>query len=230
MGVPSVPLKLGVAAGLLVLVARRPAVRFGLAALAVVPVLVFGPGAGTAWFAGLYGEGRDARFVAERAAAGPPGGRPRPGVFWSDAAYVGKIWFGVRGTSYISIQQMGGLLYYRETAIETRRRFDLVRPLVLDGMFAPDAPSAVAASANFLRGWYDLTDAEREAGVPPPTAADLRRVCEDPAIDWVVLSREFPEFGPATNGRVWVYDARAIRAAAGSVTPPPASSGPSSSE
>ena len=47
---------------------------------------------------------------------------------------------------------------------------------------------------------------------PPPTAEDFRGLVAEPDLDFVVLPRDFGG-SVATNGRVWVYDCRKLRAA-----------------
>ena len=45
---------------------------------------------------------------------------------------------------------------------------------------------------------------------PPPCPDDLAALAADPAVDVIVLELEFPG-AEATNGRVYIYDARKLR-------------------
>ncbi|MEZ6111891.1 MAG: hypothetical protein R3C99_12865 [Pirellulaceae bacterium] len=117
-----------------------------------------------------------------------------------------SIWLDLRCNSYYSIAQTAGNMFNRETAVEGYRRMRLVRDFELD-VRRPWLPRC----QEIIR-----RDTERLLGKPiesePPTLDTLLRVCQDEPVDLLVLPTRFDGWYSATNGRVFIYDAHAIRA------------------
>ncbi len=137
----------------------------------------------------------DARFVADVLPAGP-----RPTVYWSGAP-VEQLWFGLGVNPYFHKAQLSGNVFSRPTAIEGRRRTVVVTPFEIDRL-RREFPNYPDLASEKLGNLIDL---------PPPSAADFRTLVTDPAVDFAVLPYDFGG-AVASNGSVWVYDCRALRA------------------
>jgi hypothetical protein len=118
----------------------------------------------------------------------------------------GFVWLTLGRPNYLCVDSSAGVVFSRETALEVRRRSEVLRPVE-----SPD--------------WRILSRLSRRAGdpkEPPPrplTAASLVRLCADPALGFVV-SRERVGFEPLPHRHpgAWqgwnLYDCRRVRAAA----------------
>lgn len=116
-------------------------------------------------------------------------------VYWEDN--VQMTWFGLGRASYASLGQTVGLIFNRQTAIEGKRRVDhLVALGVRDGIFAP---------------------ANNRAILPERSFAGLVHVCHDPALDYVILSKDFGvgvierHFEKMTGKYFYLYDCTSLR-------------------
>jgi hypothetical protein len=140
-----------------------------------------------------------ADFLQERSAE--RGGRLT--VYWP--ADLRDLWFTAEVNSYFNSVQLSGCAFNPETAREGRRRGRLVRRFEADGLRRSPIPEP---------WWQEAL--ERFHGVPEgevPTARDLRELCADPGLDFVVLEKDFDGLACATDGRYYVFDCRRIRAA-----------------
>jgi hypothetical protein len=125
-----------------------------------------------------------------------------PTVYWP-FAQTNLIWVDMTANSYVSLDQLSGITFSRECARESFRRFqgrvfhfevDETRRIYGDGIhLAREDMSPV------------LND-------PPASVEDFRALVAEPDLDFLVLPRDFGG-SVATNGRVWVYDCRKLRAA-----------------
>lgn len=116
-------------------------------------------------------------------------------VYWEDD--VQMAWFGLGRASYSSLAQTVGLIFNRQTAIEGKRRVNHLAALgVNDGIF----------TASGDRGT-----------LPEKTFAGLVHVCHDPALDYVILSKDFGKgvieqhFEKMTGKYFYLYDCSQLR-------------------
>jgi hypothetical protein len=136
--------------------------------------------------------------LRERSAAGRP-----VTVYWPGD--VREVWFEAGVNSYFNVVQLSGCGFNRGTALEGRRRGLLVRRFELSHArrYLPPEPGWQAARRHFLQA-----DDEE----PAPTAEDLFRLCDEEALDFVVLEDAIDGLACATDGRLYVYDCRQLRA------------------
>lgn len=116
-------------------------------------------------------------------------------VYWEDD--VQMTWFGLGRASYASLGQTVGLIFNRQTAIEGKRRVDRLAALgVKDGFFTP------------VKG---------RATLPEKTFAGLIHVCHDPALGYVILSKDFGagviarHFEQMAGKNFYLYDCAYLR-------------------
>lgn len=94
-------------------------------------------------------------------------------VYWEGG--VEMLWFGLRRPSYFSCAQGTGAMFFRDAAIEFRRRADSFRLLATSDFSEPDC-----------KGFAPNTPS-------PRTGEALRQVCRrEPGLDTLVLIREVP--------------------------------------
>jgi hypothetical protein len=161
---------------------------------------------GSAWygrtFTASYGHVDFVRsYLAEqRTSAGV-----RPTVYWPTD--LRTIWFEARSASYFNWVQMSGCAFNRGTAVEGKRRSRLVRPFEAEN--ARRWPSAEPWWQEATRRFYQF-----EGEGPSAGARDLLALCDDPVLDFVVLDQGFEGLYSATDGRLYVYDCRRLRALA----------------
>lgn len=98
---------------------------------------------------------------------------PQAVVYWEND--VRASWFLLRRASYASSVQLAGLAFNRGTALEGERRLARLRQL---GM------------ADGVREFDNARARARIAALPEPSLAGLRLACADPALDFVVLTRD----------------------------------------
>jgi len=137
----------------------------------------------------------------------PPGST----VLVADARNSGSfVWFTLERPNYLTLSQSAGVVFSRATAVEVRRRSEVLLPIM--------KPS-----------WQVLTNnAEIRAAKDPAsvstfrvlTSQNLVRVCTDPQLGFVI-SREELGFDPVRHQQAgeWqgsnLYDCRKVRAASG---------------
>ncbi len=124
---------------------------------------------------------------------------PRPAAIYWSFGRLSRIWAELGGTCFFNNQQLPGVTFSRPFAVESFRRFGVVRP------FEQDEIGRQFGKQSHL---FQAPDAEL---VEPPTEEDFQKLVAEPELDFAVLGREFPGW-VATNGRVWVYDCRKLRA------------------
>jgi hypothetical protein len=180
---------------------------FRLAALTVFIAAQFSwyryqaPGPSGTW---ARTDGAAVRFLRTYLAeCGAVGGRPAT-VYWP-SGNVDLLWYDLGVNSYYAWYQLAGNVFQRETAVEGRRRADLVRPFevelgrrhrLLEPLTRPSLTERVYKT--------DLKD-------DPPRLADMLQLCADEGLDYAVLRQGFAGWYAARNGGWFVYDARAIR-------------------
>lgn len=116
------------------------------------------------------------------------------------------VWLTLNRPNYTSVDQSSGVVFSRETAMEIRRRSEVLLPLGPPNWRLKDLIDAKAKTA------------EQEPPKPIPlTATALSSVCSDPQLGFVV-AKENLDFEPVTHHHVglwnnWnLYDCRIVRA------------------
>lgn len=214
VGLPAVvdPLaRVIVAAGLLALAAtwlgtgRRFQVAAATLALGVPAAMFLVPQ--TALYRSRYGQVvQDAAFVRAFLESRPGPSSQPPTIYWP----VGRLdlpWFEVGANVYFDWHQVAGNLFSRGTALEGDRRIARVRRFEIEQHRGRE----IILSAFARRSVRTLFRADRDPS--PPDWNDLRRLSDDPLVDYAVLRQRFEGAVAATNGTWFIYDCRAIRAA-----------------
>lgn len=116
-------------------------------------------------------------------------------VYWEDDMQM--TWFVLGRASYASIGQTVSLIFNRQTAMEGKRRIDRLSALsVKDGVYAAEG---------------------NPAALPEKTFAGLVHACHDPALDFVILSKDFGEhvierhFEKMTGKYFYLYNCAKLR-------------------
>ncbi len=156
----------------------------------------------------IVGEGRigslraDSRFVGRFLGPRRSEHAVPPTVYWPTGR-LDTLWFDLGVNAYFSDVQLSGNVFNRGTAIEGRRRADLVKPFELE------------LARRFDLSPREVRRKERIFGSPlqsaPPGVDDLLRLCGDDHVDYVVARQAFPGWYAADNGRWFIYDCRSIR-------------------
>jgi hypothetical protein len=148
----------------------------------------------SAWYGGRF-SAREAhtRFVADflaRASAG----RDRPlSVYWPTD--LREVWYRARANSYFNSVQLSGCSFNRGTAVEGRRRADRVRAFEREELRRQPIPEP----------WWQSALLSFHGGPgPEPCADDLRRLCADEGVDFVILPRNFEGLFCASDGRLYM--------------------------
>jgi len=125
---------------------------------------------------------------------------PQAVVYWEND--VRDTWFLLQRSSYVSNAQLAGLAFNRGTALEGARRLQR-----LERLGVPDAVREYDARAGKMK----------MASLPQPSLQGLRFVCDDPALDFVVLTHRFKagivaQVRDAEFGRpYYLYDCALLR-------------------
>jgi hypothetical protein len=127
-------------------------------------------------------------------------------VFLADKFDAGTfVWFTLYRPNYLSISQSAGVVFSRATALEVKRRSEVVLPL-------EDEEWKLLLS--FKGG--EKKDPKKDTGYRPLTAESLKSVCSDPQLGFVI-AKENVGFDPVvhTHGGPWknwnLYDCRKVR-------------------
>ncbi len=131
-------------------------------------------------------------------------------VFVTDGHDSGSfVWFTLQRNNYLSPGQSAGVVFSRATALEVRRRSEVLQPLTDPNWKMQSALRHAASTGDTALHHHPLT------------AASLRSVCTDPALDFVI-SPSTVGFDPRPHRlgdayRNWnLYDCRAVRSAGAS--------------
>jgi hypothetical protein len=188
--------------------ARRPHFSRGMqGACAVVILLVQGAMAmlpASPSFRENYTRyGKDIRviqeFLRQRHAPAMP-------TIYSCLGRLDLVWLDLHAKSYFDWWQMSGVMFQRQTAMEGQRRALVVGPFELDRFRrAGDIPEYTREQVSrFFALDFDTA---------APNLDNLKRLCEEDGIDFLLLTHEFPGLVTAATGRIYVYDCRQVRAA-----------------
>ena len=194
---PTIPLFPWLATfGLIGGAAKYPA-RLGILAVTIWAGVawVFGPGADSAWLAQYDPNIPSRNYVRDYLDTHRRS--PHPCIYWCGAP-IDWAWIDLQSTSFFHLHQLSGTIFNRGTAAEGQRRWEIVQRF--------ETADDRAAMKRMPRS--------TQSSPSLPTFADLVNICREPQVDWVILSQNFPEGHPDTNGQVYIYDAARIRAEA----------------
>ncbi len=128
-------------------------------------------------------------------------------IYWP-IGHPEYLWFDLGVNSYFSEDQLVGNAFSRNTAIEGRRRINLVKAFEID-LTRHDRP---ILSDRRTQEIERLLQDNLEAA--PPSLNDLLHLCADQSLDYVVARQEFPGWYSQRNQRWFIYDCQAIRSSA----------------
>jgi hypothetical protein len=124
-------------------------------------------------------------------------------VYWT--ADLRDVWFRAGVNSYYNWRQLSGCAFNRGTAVEGKRRSQVVRAFEMEYLGrSGHSPFWMAAYQRF----YQLPEDAR------PTEQDLFRLCDEQGLDFAVLEHRFAGLFSATDGCFYIYDCRRLRARA----------------
>ncbi len=128
---------------------------------------------------------------------------PVPCVYWETD--LARVWFRLRANSYITVIQLSGSAFNRETASEGKRRVHLVARFEAEG----DRLHPKLRSDRLQQFWDEYRDCSADA--PPPTCDDLWRLVREEKLDYAVLPVGFDGRYCASDGYFYIYDCRRLR-------------------
>ena len=132
------------------------------------------------------------------------GNSSHPAIYWPNG-WVECLWFDLHADSYFNSVQVAGNIYSRENAMEGLRRmelverFELARIRELSQFYSP------------LQLEQALAEFKGSLSEPDPSWADVEALCNDPKVDYLLLTRDFAGRSVATDGTWHLYDCQAIR-------------------
>jgi hypothetical protein len=126
-------------------------------------------------------------------------------LYWP-LAPLEEVWITLQSRSYYSLPQMSGNMFYRETAIEGQRRARMAGRIELAAR-QKMLPLMTVTQRQVLHDVFDVDVVDQKL-----TWQDVSRLICNPELDLVVLPRAFEGKYAATNGHVYLYDCRALRA------------------
>lgn len=132
---------------------------------------------------------------------------PTSTVLVAPARDVGTfVWFTLQRPNYLSVDQSAGVVFSRATALEVQRRSEVLLPITDPNWKIESELRAAVAS-----GKHQINAASR-----PLTAENLRQICEDAMLGFVVSSQQlgFDSITHNSSG-AWMgwslYDCRKVR-------------------
>jgi hypothetical protein len=153
------------------------------------------------WYADHFsGTGRQIQFVKDQIRQSSPAEHP-PSVFWT--AELQDVWFRAGVQCYFNTVQLSGTAFNRGTAIEGRRRALLVRRFAGHHLYKDPIPSWWQKA---YLGLFNMSEDQL------PTEEDLLALAAEEGLDFVVVEQRFPGLYRATDGRLYFYDCRELRA------------------
>ena len=185
--------------GLASLFTSRRAIGYALAAAAIL--LQVG------YFAGAWGESTanpPAGIQLVRNYLKEHGNPQNPTIYWPGGR-AEHLWFDLHANSYFEPTQIAGNAFSRENAMEGRRRIQLVKRFQLER----------AREQIQLYSPPQLRQVEKQyqakLSEPDPKWDDVKAVCNDPKVDYLLLNKDFASHSVATDGVWYLYDCQAIR-------------------
>jgi hypothetical protein len=147
--------------------------------------------------------GKDILFVREFLSR-----RHAPAVptIYSCLGKLDLVWLDLHAKCYFDWWQLSGVIFQRQTAMEGQRRALVV------GTFEMDRFREVGEVSEFIRKqasrFFDL-----DFDTANPELGNLKELCQEEGVDFLLLTHEFPGLVTAGNGRIFIYDCRQVRAA-----------------
>jgi hypothetical protein len=138
-------------------------------------------------------------------------GPAHPTVYWP-LGWVNQLWFDLNVDSYFEPMQIAGNVFSRQNAMEGERRIQLVKRFELERI----RDTAQIYSPLQIEQLEALFGARLDE--PAPGWNDLRALCADPRLDYLMLRQNFPGRFVATDGAWFLYDCQAIRSSKASLT------------
>jgi hypothetical protein len=151
-------------------------------------------------------QGSDVLFVRDYLAQRWAGHAERPTVYCS-LGRIDYLWVDLRSKSYYDGGQVSGVLFNRRTALEAQRRVMLVRPFEV-GRYRGEEILLPEETKLAMRRLF-----KADFDCPGPALDDLRRLCQEPGLDYVIVKEDFAGLAVAHHGELYVYDCRQVRAA-----------------
>jgi hypothetical protein len=145
----------------------------------------------------------DIRFVDEYLGKRPAG---QPTIYWANDR-LDMVWVDLKALSYCHPYQVGGIVFSEPTSHEAARRIERTAPFEFHRSLMER--ELVTESQIEWGAAYWRVDRDHRT----PTEADLRKLCADPSVDYLVLRVKFDGLYSAENGHVYIYDCRRIAAA-----------------
>jgi hypothetical protein len=188
----------------------RPAVLAGWLAVVALgyQAVQFAVPNSAAFRAACTHHGADVAFARDFLVQQHSAGAPLPTVY-SDWGRIDYVWVDLHTKSYFDWAQVVGVLFNRQTAAEGRRRAAIVSRFEME-RFRSEADLIPEPFKESLVRLF-RTDFDG----PAPTQDDIARLCDETALDYVIVQQEFPGLVAATNGRIFIYECRQVRAALG---------------
>jgi hypothetical protein len=147
--------------------------------------------------------GRDIRFVQDFLRKN---NAPATPTIYSCLGRLDLVWLDLHAKCYFDWWQMGGVMFQRQMALEGQRRALVVGPFELDRFREAGDVSEITRmqASRFFNLDFDTGQ---------PDLKNLRQLCQEDGIDFLLLTQEFPGLVAAGNGRVFLYDCRQVLAA-----------------
>jgi len=171
-----------------------------VAYLAILAYLQVSP----AYLTHFIPEERHVEFVADYLREHGDGSGAAPCVYWNTDIYL--IWFRLRANSYVTIYQMAGCAFNRETASEGKRRVRLVARFEAD----TDRMAPKPIPPRWQKFFEDFRDCPPDA--PAPSRDDLLTLAAEEQLDYAILPIDIDHLYCETDGHFYIYDCRHLRA------------------
>ncbi len=118
---------------------------------------------------------------------------------------AGFAWFTLERPSYLSVDQSSGVVFSRATALEVRRRSEVLLPIM--------SPDWMLLSS--LSGARSGSSGGREDAIRPLTKERLSSICTDPQLNFVIASTDvgvesLKQPSPEGRGDWYLYDCRLV--------------------
>ena len=173
----------------------------GSAAVFLVPTTAY-------YRANLQGDRADIQFIQHFLEARRGRDHSTPTVYLS-TYHLDRVWLDLRANSYFNVYQMAGAIFSEGTTREGARRARLAKAFEVARCRREEKLNPESARHVAKLIFQTVLDS------PPPSRADLARLCRDGAVDYVIVPDAFAGLYAATNGRLYIYDCVQVRAALG---------------
>lgn len=132
----------------------------------------------------------------------------RPICVYSNYGKLGQYWVEWRTQSFYDCFQLAGFVFNRETAIEGKRRVNVVAPFEAAALSKAGWDAFPEMCKSKIEAWLDLS--VKHSG--PPNSDDVYRLASEPNVDYIVLFKtHVDDLAIARHGNVSIYDCRTLR-------------------